>query len=226
MTNTLLSAQTFLSALPEEVPILPISGSILLPQARLPLNIVDLRHLAMVEDALGKGRLIGLVQPCVPNDEGSSKKTSALYSVGCVGRITSFNEVDDGRLLIVLTGVCRFRVQSEVVGAKPYRIIRPEWTPYLTDLGENDPAPVDREHLIELMRLYFKKNAISVDWSVVKNTPDEILLPTIVMICPFPPNEKQALLEAKSFAARAEMLVALLEMAAMPQPENDGDMRH
>jgi Lon protease-like protein len=222
MTNTLLSAQTFLSALPEELPVFPLSGSVLLPHARLPLNIAEPRYRTMVEDALGKGRLIGMIQPCVEDEYDNVP----LYSVGCVGRITSFNEIDDGHLLIVLAGVCRFRIIEEFPRIKPYRIVRPEWTPYLSDLGENEPVDVDRERLIELMRIYFKRNAISVDWSVVKNAPDDVLIPTIIMICPLAPNEKQALLEAENFAVRAQMLMTLLEMAAMPQPDGEVEIKH
>jgi hypothetical protein len=222
MTSALLSAQNFLSALPEEIPMYPLSGGILLPQARLPLNISEPRDIKMVEDALGKGRLIGMIQPTTDEEI----ENPPLYSVGCAGRITSFNEIDDGRLLVVLTGLCRFRVISETKGAHLYRTAKPDWTPYLTDLGENDPSSIDRERLIDLMRIYFKKNSISVDWSVVKNAPDDVLLPTIVMICPFAPNEKQALLEAESFAARAQMLMALLEMAATSQDENETEVRH
>jgi len=178
--------------------------------------------MTMIEDALGKGRLIGMIQPSIEEEI----ENPPLYSVGCVGRVSSFNEVDDGHLLIVLTGICRFRVVSEMPRTRPYRIVKPDWTPYLSDLGENDPCAIDRERLIDLMKIYFKRNAISVDWGVVKNAPDDVLLPTIIMICPLPPNEKQALLEADGFAARAKMLMALLEMAAMPQPENEGEIRH
>ncbi|MDD3370525.1 MAG: LON peptidase substrate-binding domain-containing protein [Alphaproteobacteria bacterium] len=222
MTNTLLSAQTFLSALPEEIPVFPFLGTVLLPHARLPLNVSDPRHLAMVEDSLGKGRLIGLIQPTVEGDHD----TVPLYSVGCVGRITSFNEVDNGHMLIVLSGVCRFRIASELPRTRPYRVVKPEWTPYLSDLGDIEPVAIDRERLIELMKIYFKKNAITVDWSIVKNAPDDVLLPTIVMICPLAPNEKQALLEAENFAVRAQMLMALLEMAAMPQNDIETEIKH
>ena len=194
----------------------------LLPHARLPLNIFEPRYLALIEDALGKGRMIGMIQPTVTGDIDNPP----LYSVGCVGRITSFNETDDGRLLIVLTGICRFRVADEKPGTGLYRCVTPDWQPYLADLGDPEPCTIDRERLIGLMQIYFRKNAISVDWNVVKNAPDDVLLPTIIMICPFAPNEKQALLEAESSAARAEMLMTLLEMATAPQSENEGEMRH
>ncbi len=222
MTHTLLSAQNFLSALPEELPVFPLAGSVLLPHARLPMNIVEPRYRTMVEDALGKGRLIGMIQPCGDEEHDNGP----LYSVGCVGRITSFNEVDDGHLLIVLMGICRFRVLAELPRVKPYRIVKPEWTSYLGDLGDTEPVNVDRERLLDLMKAYFKKNSITVDWNVVKNAPDDVLLPTIIMICPLAPAEKQALLEAENFSARAQMLMALLEMAAMPQPENEAEIKH
>jgi Lon protease-like protein len=210
------------SALPEELPIFPLSGAVLLPRARLPLNIFEPRYLAMIEDALGKGRMIGMIQPSDDEDGNDSP----LYSVGCAGRVTSFNETDDGRLLIVLTGVCRFRVVNELHSSRLYRSVRPDWKPYLADLGEPEVPEIDRTHLIKLLEIYFKKNAISVDWNVVQSAPNDVLLPTLIMICPFAPNEKQALLEADSFAARASMLTTLLEMAVMPQGENEAELRH
>ncbi|MGB9153144.1 MAG: LON peptidase substrate-binding domain-containing protein [Alphaproteobacteria bacterium] len=224
MTSILISAKTIASALPEELPVFPLAGAVLLPQARLPLNIFEPRYLAMIEDALGKGRLIGMIQPST--DDESASSPPPLYSVGCAGRITSFNETDDGRLLVVLTGTCRFRVISEMPATRLYRTVRPDWKPYLADLNESEPTEIDRARLIDLLQIYFKKHSISVDWSVVQNAPNDVLVPTIIMICPLEPNEKQALLEAESFAARARMLVTLLEMAVMPQAENEVEMRH
>jgi len=222
MTSFFLSAKTVPSALPEELPIFPLTGAVLLPHARLPLNIFEPRYLAMLEDALGKGRMIGMIQP-------SSVETQTkppLYSVGCAGRITSFNETDDGRMLIVLTGVCRFHVSSELPTSRLYRSVKPNWQSYLADLGEAENAIVDRERLLELLELYFKQNSIIVDWSVVQNAPNDVLIPTAIMICPLAPNEKQALLEAETVTARAQMLVTLLEMAVMPQAENEADICH
>ncbi len=219
---SLLFAQNFLSALPEELPIFPLSGAVLLPRSRLPLNVFEARYRTMVEDALGHGRLIGMIQPSVENEA----KDPALYSVGCAGRITSFTEIDDRHFVIVLSGFCRFRVIEEYPFDHPYRRIRPEWTPFLSDLGDDGAGAFDRERLVELMRVYFKKNGISVDWNAVRAAPDDVLLPTVIMICPLPPNEKQALLEAEGYAARASMLMALLEMATMPQSENETEVRH
>jgi Lon protease-like protein len=220
--SSVLPPKTVPAALPEELPIFPLTGAVLLPQARLPLNIFEPRYLAMIEDALGKGRMIGMIQPSNGEDSGAPP----LYSVGCMGRITSFNETDDGRLLIVLTGICRFRVAAELPSHRLYRSVRPDWKPYLTDLGETETPDIDRARLIELLQIYFKKNAISVDWNVVQSAPNDVLLPTIIMICPLAPNEKQALLEAENFAARARMLAMLLEMAVMPQAEQEAEVRH
>jgi Lon protease-like protein len=218
----MLPLKTIPSALPEELPIFPLTGAVLLPNARLPLNIFEPRYLAMFEDALGKGRMIGMIQPSNADTSG----VPPLYSVGCVGRVTSFNETEDGRLLVVLTGLCRFRVAEEIAGTRLYRSVRPDWKPYLTDLGESETPDIDRTRLIDLLQTYFKKNAISVDWNVVQSAPNDVLVPTIIMICPLAPNEKQALLEAENFAARASMLAMLLEMAVMPQSEHEADIKH
>jgi Lon protease-like protein len=222
MSSILISSKTIASALPDELPIFPLAGAVLLPHARLPLNIFEPRYLAMIEDSLGKGRLIGMIQPNAPEDAASPP----LYSIGCAGRITSFNETDDGRLLIVLTGVCRFRIAAEMPAARLYRTVKPDWKPYWGDLEEHEPVDIDRTRLIDLLQTYFKKHSISVDWNVVQNAPNDVLLPTIIMICPFAPNEKQALLEAENFAKRADMLVTLLEMAVMPQADSEIELRH
>lgn len=222
MTSAITPAKTHPSSLPSVLPVFPMPGAVLLPHARLPLTIFEPRYMAMIDDALGKGRFVGVVQPC---SEGKDDN-QPLYSVGCAGKITSFNETDDGHLLVVLTGVCRFRVAREVRESKLYRTVIPDWQPYLTDLGENDPADIDRERLLALLQVYFRQNSISVEWGVVKNAPDTVLLPTIIMICPLAPNEKQALLEAESFAEQAHMLMTLLEMATALQSGSDVELKH
>ena len=224
MTGIMASAKTIASSLPDELPVFPLTGAVLLPQARLPLNIFEPRYLAMVEDALGKGRVIGMIQPSAYDEDASAPPP--LYSVGCAGRITSFNETEDGRLLIVLTGMCRFRVMAEMQASRIYRTVRPDWKPYLADLEETEPAEIDRARLLDLLHVYFRKNAISVDWNTVQNAPNDVLVPTIIMISPLEPNEKQALLEAENFAARARMLATLLEMAVTPQTDSEGELRH
>lgn len=210
------------AALPDELAIFPLVGTVLLPQGRLPLNIFEPRYLAMIDDALGRGRLIGMIQPNAADDITAPP----LFSVGCAGRVTSFNETDDGRYLIVLTGVCRFRVVAETPTSRLYRTVKADWKPYLADLTVPDDAEINRAHLINLLQIYFKKNNISVDWNVVENAPDDVLISTIIMICPLAANEKQALLEAETFVQRVALLEALLEMAIMPQADSENEIRH
>lgn len=223
--STLSATATAPSMLPEIIPIFPLTGVVLLPRARLPLNIFEPRYLAMVEDVLGQGRIIGMIQPNAP--EGKDITSPSVYNVGCAGRITSFTETDDGRLLISLTGICRFRIAEELPMTEPYRQVRPDWQNFITDLQEPpEETDIDRKKLLGVLQHYFKMQGIAADWNAVQNTPNELLLSSLVMICPLAPNEKQALLEAHSLRQRAEMLTALLEMATMPQAEAEVGMKH
>lgn len=207
------------SALPDSLPIFPLPGVVLLPRGRLPLNIFEPRYLAMIEDALGKGRMIGIIQPTALEAEGT---VPPVYRIGCAGRITSFTETDDGRFLIGLVGVCRFAVAEELPSARGYRRVRPEWQQFLTDIGEPEEAELDRERLMGILRQYFKVQGIAADWNAVQNTSNEMLVSSLTMICPLAPNEKQALLEAPDLHTRANLLMALLEMATLPQGEAEG----
>lgn len=205
------------SLLPELLPIFPLSGVVLLPHGKLPLNIFEARYLSLVEEALGKGRMIGLIQP---SDEGTDSHPS-LYQVGCAGRIISFSETDDGRFLINLLGVCRFRVAKELPERRGYRIVKPDWEDFLADMGPFENPDYDRDRLTNILRTYFKTHGVMADWGVVQNTASEELVSSLAMICPLPPNEKQALLEAPSLHARAELLISLLEMACLHQDEGE-----
>jgi Lon protease-like protein len=205
------------SALPDILPIFPLSGVVLLPRGKLPLNIFEPRYLAMVEDALGQGRLIGMVQPSVQGMPEGEAGAPPVYNIGCAGRVTSFTETDDGRFLIGLTGLCRFVIAEELVPERGYRRVRPDWQKFLADVAGPDESEVDREKLLGILRPFFKMHGIAADWSAVQNTNSETLVSSLAMICPLAPNEKQALLEAPDLHARAEMLMALLEMASVPQ---------
>jgi Lon protease-like protein len=209
--------------LPEILPIFPLSGAVLLPRARLPLNIFEPRYLAMIEDVLGQGRMIGMIQPHAP--EGHESASVPIFKVGCVGRITSFNETEDGRFLIGLTGVCRFAVKEELPLDKPYRRVIADWQSFASDRDEPKENDIDRKRLAGLLQHYFKLQGIMADWNAVQNTPNDLLISSLVMICPLAPNEKQALLEARDLHARADMLMALLEMASLPQNEAES-VRH
>ncbi|MGX9966214.1 LON peptidase substrate-binding domain-containing protein [Roseomonas sp. F4] len=203
--------QTPLEALPPEIPIFPLSGALLLPGGRLPLNIFEPRFLAMTEDALAAGRFLAMVQPdpALPRTEIGSQ----IYRVGCLGRISSFAETEDGRYLITLTGVIRCRIEEEVGLRRGYRRARADYSPYAADLALDAPAPqVDRASMLTALRPYFKARGIEANWEAVESTPDALLVTTLCMLCPFEVREKQALLEAPTVTDRAAMLVALLQM--------------
>ena len=222
--STLSASAHAPSILPEEIPIFPLEGVILLPRSRLPLNIFEPRYLTMIDDVLGQGRMIGMVQPNAP--EGQEGTTPPIYNVGCAGRITSFTETEDGRFLIGLTGVCRFSILEELPFEKGYRRARIDWQKYMPDLNEPEDVDVDRKRLGEILQHYFKQQGIAADWNAVQNTPNDLLISSLVMICPLAPNEKQALLEAPDLHARAEMLMALLEMASLSQAETELGIKH
>jgi Lon protease-like protein len=197
--------------LPAEIPIFPLSGALLLPEGRLPLNIFEPRYLAMVEDSLGAGRMFGMVQgdPSLPRTPAGSQ----TYRVGCLGRISSFSETEDGRMLITLTGVIRYRIAEEIAGRRGYRRARVEYGAYAADLGTGGPAPqFDRAALLGALRPYFQARGIEANWEAIEQTADAMLVTTLCMVCPFEVREKQALLEAAGPSERARMLVALMEM--------------
>ncbi|HTR15439.1 MAG TPA: LON peptidase substrate-binding domain-containing protein [Acetobacteraceae bacterium] len=198
--------------LPAAFPVFPLTGALLLPRGKLPLNIFEPRYLAMTEDALAAGRMFGMIQPdshLPPVPHGP-----ALFHVGCLGRISSFSETEDGRFLITLTGVARFAVREELPGQRGYRRVAGDFTPYLADL---DPPPaepaVERAELLAAVRVFFRQQGIEVNWDAIEQIPDHMLVVTLCMVCPLDPAEKQALLEALTPGERAADLLALLRMA-------------
>lgn len=214
--------------LPEILPIFPLTGVLLLPRGRLPLNIFEPRYLAMTSDALGSERLIGMLQPSDPGGGGPGDRMNpAVYPVGCAGRLTSFSETDDGRYLITLTGISRFRVREELPLLRGYRRIVPDWDEFAPDREPAGRLNFERARLIAGLRSFFEQRSISVDWDAIEKAPSEYLVTSIAMACPFAPSEKQALLEAADLDARAELLTALVEMAAIkPTTEDTGRTRH
>jgi Lon protease-like protein len=207
--------------LPAELPIFPLTGVLLLPRGRLPLNIFEPRYLAMFDDAMGGSRLIGMIQPSAMKDDPfGAAQPAELFTVGCAGRITSFNESGDGRYLVALDGIARFRVASELPMQRGYRRVIPDWTPYKADLAE-DNSLIDRERLIALLQSYFRRLDLSANWDAIGEAPDERLLTSLAMLCPFEPSEKQALLEADCLSDRARLMMTLLEIAIAGDGEND-----
>ena len=209
--------------LPEIVPIFPLTGVLLLPRGKLPLNVFEPRYLAMTEDALSGNRMIGIIQPSDPLSRAS---VPPVYPIGCAGRITSFSETDDGRYLITLTGVCRFETVRELPIVRGYRRVDVSWERFAADLEESGPALFDRARLVEGLRTYFKIQGISANWDAVESTPDERLVTSLAMICPFEPSEKQALLECGSLSERASMMVAIIEMSVLDKRGGDTMARH
>ena len=175
------------------------------------MNIFEPRYLAMFDDALRNERLIGMIQP----EEGRENPnlSASLCRAGCAGRITSFQETEDGRYLITLTGVQRFAVKEEIETISGYRRVRPDWSEYSHDLQRQKCLDVDRERLKSLLKEYFHKTGLSCEWDLLDEAPDRHLMTALAMICPFSPKEKQALLEAKNCQDRAELFINLLNMA-------------
>lgn len=200
--------------LPDVIPIFPLPGALLLPRARLPLHLFEPRYLAMLDDALKTdGRLIGMVQP-----NGADR----LHSIGCAGRVTSMSETEDGRYMITLSGLSRFRIREEIEGFQPYRRVRVDWSGFEADLGpeESDPG-LDRDGLMALLERFFEDRGLSTDWGSIADAEPELLINSLSMLCPFEPEERQALLESPSLSARRETLVTLIEYAL--HGGDDGD---
>jgi Lon protease-like protein len=208
--------------LPQRFPIFPLRGALLLPGGNLPLNIFEPRYLQMTRDAMQTDKVIGMVQP---REGGGGEDSPAVYRTGCAGRITSFEETQDGRYLITLTGVSRFEVVEELVTVTPYRQVVACFDRFGADL---DPMPADatrRGPLMEAMRSYFDRQRIEIDWNAVDQAPFDGLVTSLAMICPFTPSEKQALLEAADQNARLDTLIALMRMHSFTADEGPS-VRH
>ena len=196
------------SDLPDQIPLFPLPGALLLPRGRLPLHIFEPRYLQMVEDCLKTPhRLIGMIQPC-KGREGESR----LSLIGCAGRLTGFSETEDGRYMITLSGISRFRLVREVEAFTPYIRADVSWADFERDLGraEHDPA-FDRTAFLDTLSRYFHAQGLDTDWETMKEAEDELLINSLSMLLPLEPEDKQALLEAPSLSTRRETLVTLLE---------------
>ena len=211
--------------LPATLPIFPLDGVLLLPHGHLPLHIFEPRYRAMIDAALGERRLIGMIQPReeyphpMPDD-------ARIFDVGCAGRIVSFAETDDGRFLVTLRGVCRFRVHEELPIDNGFRRVRPDFLPFLGDFEMDEEAAVERGRLLEAARHYLKVKNISFDWPAVEAASLPALITSLAMICPFEAGEKQALLECATLSERGQLLVSLLDMAVLEADAPAAGTRH
>ena len=205
-----MSRRFSLADLPDTIPVFPLPGALILPRGRLPLNIFEPRYLAMIDDTLKTDhRLIGMIQPY--EDDA---KPPRLHTIGCAGRLTSLSETEDGRYLIVLAGVARYRIREEMEGFAPYRRVAVEWDSFKGDLsGPEDPGGFDQDTFLPLLRRYFDVTSLSSDWDAMREAEPEMLINSLSMMCPFAPEEKQALLEAPRLSDRVETLTALLNFA-------------
>lgn len=205
---------TNLRDLPPVLGVFPLSGVIVLPRGQLPLNVFEPRYLTLVDAAMSGTRLIGMIQPVEHEDKVLKP---ALTHVGCAARITSYRETDDGRYLITLTGICRFRAESELVTTTPFRQVQADFSPFAADLAAADESEFPRDRMIAALKSYLAQRDLKADWKSVVSAPAEILVNALAMLCPFEPAEKQAILEAKAWPERVNTLLALLEMASTAQ---------
>jgi Lon protease-like protein len=209
--------------LPLVIPVFPLDGALLLPGGQLPLNIFEPRYLNMFDDAMSGERIIGMVQTRV----GGDPERPNLAPVGCAGRVTSFAETSDGRYLVTLTGVCRFRVGDELPSRSPYRQVRVDFATFEEDLreqAEGATAGGEAEALLGALRRYLDHRGLAIDWSTAEAAPSDALINSLAMALPFEPVEKQALLEAPTLVERRETLVALLEIDAAAGDDEDPTM--
>ncbi len=196
------------------IAVFPLPGALLLPRARLPLHLFEPRYLQMLDDCLKTPeRLIGMVAPReIPASQAGSK--TRLHAIGCAGRLTGFTETEDGRYMVTLTGISRFRILEEVEGFSPYRRAQVDWAPFARDLGGTEADEgLDRDDFMDLLMRFFEAMELSTDWSSLKEAEPELLINSLSMLCPFSPEDKQALLEAPSLKTRRETLVTLIEFA-------------
>lgn len=215
MTGT--SATPSVLQLPEVLPIFPLEGALLLPHGHLPLHIFEPRYRNMIEDALGQGRFIGMVQPRAPGGQSVTDETE-VFAIGCCGRIVAFSETEDGRFLISLKGLCRFRTIEELPVRQGYRRVSPDFAPFSADFQALSDDGIDRKRMLSAAQTYLDVKQISCDWAAAEAAPTSALVNTFAMSCPLEAREKQALLEADTLPQRAELLVSFFTMAAL---END-----
>ncbi len=216
------------SDLPEIIPLFPLAGAVFFPRANLPLNIFEPRYLRMVDDAMRSDRIIGMIQPSVAGD-----LKPELFSVGCAGRIVTYGETDDGRMVISLRGVARFRLTEELSAMTPYRQARVDYTPFGGDFSPIDPneseALFDRKGYLETLRLYLRTIAVQIDWAWVEAAAPEVLINAFSMLAPLRPEEKQALLEAPTLQDRTQGALTLMQLAIAeggpsPGPQSGASM--
>ena len=194
--------------LPKILPVFPLSNFIILPRTTVPLNIFEPRYIQMIDQSMKSNRLIGIIQP---KKTGALKKPD-LYDIGCVGKITSFNETDDGRYLIVLNGVCRFKINSEITSSKLFRECNVEYNEFIEDLiiANNNIKISDLKKIFDNLKNLLKKQGYTINWNEIEKQNLDETINTLAMASPFSLEEKQALLETKNLLLRKDKLEKIL----------------
>jgi len=209
--------------LPAVIPVFPLAGALLLPRGELPLNIFEPRYLAMIDATLAGDRVIGMIQPRIGPDGVDMSEPPALCDIGCAGRLTGFQETGDGRYLVTLTGIARFRIVEEIDAGTPFRQCRITAEPFAADFDEDQgQAGVDRAKLLKTLRDFLDANDMETDWESINRASTETLVNALSMLSPYGPREKQALLEAEDLDTRAEVLIAVTEMALARASDEPG----
>ena len=209
-----------LDDLPKKIPIFPLTGAVLFPKTQLPLNIFESRYVQMLNAALATPhKLIGMIQPIAGSD-------NSLKKVGCVGRVTSYNETDDHRYLITLNGIIRFEIENELDTTTEYRQVEVNYENFITDLKSEDVTNVDRESLLKLIKKYLKNKSLLADWDIIQQTPTEQLINYSGVLVPFTPEEKQLLLEARTIMGRSRALEALYQSYTIEETADTSTQLH
>ena len=209
-----------LNDLPKKIPIFPLMGAVLFPKTQLPLNIFEPRYVQMLNAALATThKLIGMIQPISGSD-------NSLKKVGCVGRVTSYNETDDHRYLITLNGIIRFEIENELDTTTQYRQVEVNYENFITDLKSEDVTNVDRESLLKLIKKYLKNKSLLADWDIIQQTPTEQLINYSGVLVPFTPEEKQLLLEARTIMGRSRALEALYQSYTIEETADTSTQLH
>lgn len=208
-------------SMPMAIPIFPLDGVVLLPGGDLPLNIFEPRYAAMTKAALAGDRLIGMIQPC-PHPEKIPEALRPFYHIGCAGRISSFEETQDGRFLITLHGVARFTLLSHSLCEEGYRTAQVSFEHFTHDFDEPDALPecLTRPSLIDKLKNYLGREGMTLDWDMANQIPDHRFYTLLAMICPFSSAEKQALLEAETFSTRCSIMKCMMDIACAKEEGN------
>ena len=209
-----------LDDLPKKIPIFPLTGAVLFPKTQLPLNIFEPRYVQMLNAALATPhKLIGMIQPNAGSD-------NSLKKVGCIGRVTSYNETDDHRYLITLNGIIRFEIENELDTTTQYRQVEVNYENFITDLKSEDVTNVDRDSLLKLIKKYLKNKSLLADWDIIQQTPTEQLINYSGVLVPFTPEEKQLLLEARTIMGRSRALEALYQSYTIDETADTSTQLH